>query len=90
MWGVDFHHINIPFTEQKLTNYSKRNNHLNVVYIRCTLGVFHNRNLSNLDSSDQRIRLFCDLNLNLDYESIDLPLEVDQQIQCPRITHNSL
>ena len=36
-----------------------------------------------LDSSDQRIRLFCDLNLNLDYESV-------QQIQCPWITHNSL
>ena len=43
-----------------------------------TLGVFHNRNPSNLDSSDQRIRLFCDLNLNLDYESVDLPLEVEQ------------
>ena len=54
------------------------------------VGVFHNRNPSNLDSSDQRIRLFCDLNLNLDYESVDLPLEVDQQIQCPWITHNSL
>ena len=54
------------------------------------LGVFHNRNPSNLDSSDQRIRLFCHLNLNLDYESVDLPLEVDQQIQCPWITHNSL
>ena len=52
--------------------------------------VFHNHNPSNLDSSDQRIRLFCDLNLNLDYESVDLPLEVDQQIQCPWITHNSL
>ena len=57
-----------------------------------TVGVFHNRNPSNLDSSDQRIRLFCDLNLNLDYESVDLPLplEVDQPIQCPWITHNSL
>ena len=54
------------------------------------VGVFHNRNPSNLDSSDQRIRLFCDLNLNLDYESVDLPREVDQQIQCPWITHNSL
>ena len=57
---------------------------------REAVGVFHNRNPSNLDSSDQRIRLFCDLNLNLDYESVDLPLEVDQQIQCPWITHNSL
>ena len=55
-----------------------------------TIGVFHNRNPSNLDSSDQWIHLFCDLNLNLDYESVDLPLEVDQQIQCPWITHNSL
>ena len=54
------------------------------------LGIFHNRNPSNLDSSDQRIRLFCDLNLNLDYESVDLPLEVDQRIQSPWITHNSL
>ena len=43
-----------------------------------SVDVFHNRNPSNLDSSDQRIRLFCDLNLNLDYESVDLPLEVDQ------------
>ena len=33
------------------------------------LVVFHNRNPSNLDSSDQQIRLCCDLNLNLDYES---------------------
>ena len=33
------------------------------------VGVFHNRNPSNLDSSDQWIRLFCDLNLNLDYQS---------------------
>ena len=49
-----------------------------------SVGIFHNRNPSNLDSSDQRIRLFCDLNLNLDYESVDLPL------QCPWITHNSL
>ena len=54
-----------------------------------SLGVFHNRNLSNLDSSDQQIRLCCDLNLNLDYESVDLPLEVDQQIQIAWITHNS-
>ena len=46
-----------------------------------TVFLFHNRNPLNLDSSDQRIRLFCDLNLNLDYESVDLPLEVDQQIQ---------
>ena len=46
--------------------------------------VFHNRNPSNLDSSDQRIRLFCDL--NLDYESVDLPLKVDQRIQSPWIT----
>ena len=46
-----------------------------------SLGVFHNRNPSNLDSSDQRILLCCDLNLNLDYESVDLPQEVDQQIQ---------
>ena len=37
-------------------------------YGHSVLGVFHNRNPSNLDSSDQRIRLFCDLNLNLDYE----------------------
>ena len=29
--------------------------------IRLIVGVFHNRNPSNLDSSDQRIRLFCDL-----------------------------
>ena len=55
-----------------------------------TLGVFHNHNASNLDSSDQRIRLFCDLNLNLDYESVDLPREVDQRIQIHWITHNSL
>ena len=55
-----------------------------------SVGVFHNHNPSNLDSSDQRICLFCDLNLNLDYESVDLPLEVDQHIQCPWITHNSL
>ena len=55
------------------------------------VGVFHNRNPSNLDSSDQRIHLFCDLNLNLDYESVDLPREVDQRIQSPPwITHNSL
>ena len=54
------------------------------------LGVFHNRNPSNLDSSDQWIRLFCDLNLNLDYESVDLPREVDQRIESPWITHNSL
>ena len=45
-----------------------------------SVGVFHNRNPSNLDSSDQRIRLFCGVNLNLDYESVDLPLKVDQQI----------
>ena len=61
-----------------------------VQFTKKIVGVFHNRNPSNLDSSDQRIRLFCDLNLNLDYESVDLPLEVDQQIQCPWITHNSL
>ena len=54
------------------------------------LGVFHNHNLSNLDSSDQQIHLCCDLNLNPDYEFIDLPLEVDQQIQIAWITHNSL
>ena len=54
------------------------------------VGVFHNRNPSNLDSSDQRICLFCDLNLNLDYEAVDLHREVDQQIQSPWITHNSL
>ena len=59
-------------------------------HIDFALGIFRNRNPSNLDSSDQRICLFCDLNLNLDYESVDLPLEVDQQIQCPWITHNSL
>ena len=46
-----------------------------------SVGVFHNHNPSNLDSSDQQIRLCCDLNLNLDYESVDLPLEVDQPIQ---------
>ena len=46
-----------------------------------TVGVFHNHNPSNLDSSDQQIRLCCDLNLNLDFESVDLPLEVAQQIQ---------
>ena len=34
-----------------------------------TVCIFHNRNPSNLDSSDQQIRLCCDLNLNLDYES---------------------
>ena len=54
------------------------------------LGVFHNHNPSNLDSSDQQIRLCCDLNLNPDYESIDLPLEVDKRIQIAWITHNSL
>ena len=32
------------------------------------VGAFHNRDPSNLDSSDQQIRLYCDLNLNLDYE----------------------
>ena len=36
-----------------------------------------------LDSSDQQIRLCCDFNLNLDYES------VDQWIQIAWITHNS-
>ena len=41
-----------------------------------TVGVFHNHNPSNLDSSDQQIRLCWDLNLNPDYESVDLPLEV--------------
>ena len=55
-----------------------------------TLGIFHNRNPLNLDSSDQQIRLCCDLNLNLDYESIDLPREVDQQIRIHWITQNSL
>ena len=55
-----------------------------------SLGVFHNRNPSNLDSSDQRIRLCYDLNLNLDYESVDLPLKVDQRIQIHWITQNSL
>ena len=54
------------------------------------VGVFHNRTPSNLDSSDQQIRLCCDSNLNPDYESVDLPLEVDQQIQIAWITHNSL
>ena len=53
------------------------------------LGVFYNRNPSNLDSSDQQIHLCCDLNLNLDYESVDLPLKVDQWIQIAWITHNS-
>ena len=53
------------------------------------VGVFHNRNLSNLDLSDQQIRLCCDLNLNLDYESVDLPREVDQWIQIAWITHIS-
>ena len=55
-----------------------------------SLGVFHNHNPSNLDLSDQQIRLCCDLNLNPDYESIDLPIEVDQRIQIAWITHNSL
>ena len=55
-----------------------------------TVGIFHNRNPSNLDSSDQQIRLCCDLNLNLDYESVDLPLEVDQWIQIHWITQISL
>ena len=55
-----------------------------------SLGIFHNHNPSNLDLSDQRIGLFCDLNLNLDYESVDLPLKVDQWIQSPWITYNSL
>ena len=32
---------------------------------RNPIGVFHNRNPSNLDSSDQRIRLFCDLESGL-------------------------
>ena len=54
------------------------------------VGVFHNRNQSNLDSSDQQIRLCCDLNLNPDYKSVDLPREVDKRIQIARITHNSL
>ena len=39
--------------------------------------IFHNHNPSNLDYSDQQIRLLCDLNLNPDYESVDLPLKVD-------------
>ena len=55
-----------------------------------TIGVFHNHNPSNLDSSDQQICLCCDLNLNPDYESVDLPQEVDQWIQIAWITHNSL
>ena len=55
-----------------------------------TLGVFHNHNPWYLDLSDQQIRLRCDLNLNLDYESADLPLKVDQRIQIAWITHNSL
>ena len=38
-----------------------------------TLGVFHNHNLSNLDSTDSQIHLLCDKNLNPDYESVDLP-----------------
>ena len=54
-----------------------------------SVGLFHNRNPSNLDSSDQQIRLCCDLNLNLDYESVDLPLDIDQRIQIAWITHNS-
>ena len=54
------------------------------------VGVFHNHNPSNLGSSDQQIRLCCDLNLNPDYESVDLPIEVDQRIQIAWITHNSL
>ena len=63
---------------------------LNTKQGQYTLDVFHNRNPSNLDSSDQQIRLCCDLNLNLDYESVDLPLEVDQWIQIHWITQNSL
>ena len=66
----------------------KRNKKHNNSFV--TVGVFHNHNPSNLDLSDQRIRLCCDLNLNPDYESVDLPLEVDQRIQIAWITHNSL
>ena len=58
--------------------------------IQCyMIGVFHNSNPLNLDSSDQQIRVCCDLNLNLDYESIDLPREVDQRIQIAWITNKS-
>ena len=44
-------------------------------FLMFSLGVFHNHNPLNLDSSDQQIRLSCDLNLNQDYESIDLALK---------------
>ena len=47
------------------------------------VGLFHNHSRSNLDLSDQQICLCCDLNLNPDYESIDLT-------QIAWITHNSL
>ena len=49
------------------------------------VGVFHNHNPSNLDSSDQQIHLCCDLKLNLDYESdsLDYP-----KFLCP--SNNSL
>ena len=50
------------------------------------VAVFYNHNPSNLDLSDQRIRLRCDLNLNSDYESVGL----DLRIQIAWITHNSL
>ena len=58
--------------------------HRAVSHLVYKLGVFHNHNLSNLDLSDQQIRLCCDLNLNLDYES------ADQRIQIAWITHTSL
>ena len=48
-----------------------------VLSIRPLVGIFHNHNPLNLDSSDQQIHVWCDLNVNLDYESVDLPLEVD-------------
>ena len=35
-------------------------------YMCDAIGVFYNRNSSNLDSSDQQIRLCCGLNLNPD------------------------
>ena len=48
----------------------------NILFLM-TVGVFHNHNPSNLDSSNQQIHLCWDLNLNLDYESVDIPQEVD-------------
>ena len=67
------------------------NSSASVVFFPYILGVFHNHNPSNLDSSDQQIRLlWCDLNPIPDYESVDLPSEVDQRIQIHWIMHNAL